>query len=130
MLDQCVGNAALAKRAIAEGLADSICIKPAFLGGLTTARDIRDLCADKKMKMRIDGPWCGDIATAANLHLAVGAPPELLVAGCDLREPLVIEPCLGGVKRSGSARIAPPEGLGLGVEASVTMLGDPEAVYQ
>jgi hypothetical protein len=49
------------------------------------------------MKMRIDGPWCGDIATAAILHLALGAPPDLLIAGCDLREPLVRERDLKGV---------------------------------
>jgi L-alanine-DL-glutamate epimerase-like enolase superfamily enzyme len=118
LLDQCVGEINQAKKAITDGFADSVCIKPAFLGGLKPAREIRDLCARKRVKMRIDGPWCGDIATAANLHLAIGAPPELLIAGCDLREPLLIESCLNGVTVVDKARIAPPTGPGLGINIS------------
>ena len=89
MVDQCVKEAGRARKAVDDQLVSSLCIKPAFLGGLTVARNIRDYCVTKGMKMRIDGPWCGDIATAAILHLALGAPPDLLIAGCDLREPLV-----------------------------------------
>jgi L-alanine-DL-glutamate epimerase-like enolase superfamily enzyme len=128
MLDQCVGDINQVKTAITDGFADSVCIKPAFLGGLKPAREIRDLCIRNQVKMRIDGPWCGDIATAANLHLAVGAPPELLVAGCDLREPLLIEPCLYGVTVVDKARIAPPTGPGLGIDISDDNFDNPDLV--
>lgn len=128
MLDQCIGDINQAKTAIMDGFADSVCIKPAFLGGLKPARGIRDLCVHERVKMRIDGPWCGDIATAANLHLAVGAPPELLVAGCDLREPLLIEPCLDGVTVVDKARIAPPTGPGLGIDISDDKFSSPVLV--
>lgn len=130
MVDQCVGNLETAIRAAKEHVAAAICIKPAFLGGLIAARQVRDLCAEAGVRMRSDGPWCGDIATAAILHVAVGAPPDLLIAGCDLREPLVIEPALNGVASQGHARIAPPPGPGLGIELSEDRLGDPEAIYQ
>ena len=130
MLDQCIANPALAKKAVIDGLVAAVCIKPAFLGGLMAAREIRDLCADNQTKMRIDGPWCGDIATAAILHLAIGAPSNLLIAGCDLREPLVLKPCLQGVTAVGTTRIAPPTGLGLGVEANDDRLGEPLAKYE
>ena len=129
MFDQCISDAALAMRAIDEGIAAAICIKPAFLGGLLVAKEIRDRCVDAAVKMRIDGPWCGDIACAAILHLAVGAPPELLIAGCDLREPLVIEADLRGVVRVAQTRIAPPSGIGLGIELAEASLGEPVAVY-
>jgi len=129
MVDQCVKEAGLARKAVDDQLVSSLCIKPAFLGGLTVARDIRDYCVSSGMKMRIDGPWCGDIATAAILHLAVGAPPDLLIAGCDLREPLVRKRDLKGVVSLGKSRIAPPSGVGLGITLPDDVLGDPDATY-
>lgn len=129
MFDQCIADADLARRAVTEGVAGAVCIKPGFLGGLLVARDIRDRCAKASLKMRIDGPWCGDIASAAALHLAMGAPPHLLIAGCDLREPLVIEPDLRGVVYAGDTRIAPPRGIGLGINLGERTLGEPVAVY-
>ncbi len=129
MVDQCVKEASLARKAVDDRLVSSICIKPAFLGGLTVARDVRDYCANSGMKMRIDGPWCGDIATAAILHLAVGAPPDLLIAGCDLREPLVRERDLKGVIRFDGCRIGPPSGPGLGITLPDNVMGDPDAIY-
>ena len=129
MVDQCVGDLATATRAAQEAVAHSLCIKPAFLGGLNPGRRVRDLCAGKNMQMRIDGPWCGDIATAAILHLALGAPPRLFIAGCDLREPLTIEPDLNGVSELPDGRIAPQPGPGLGITVNDDTLGPPEAVY-
>ena len=79
--------------------------------------------------MRIDGPWCGDIATAAILHLAVGAPPELLVSSCDLREPLIIDTDLGGVRTMESGRIAPLTGLGLGIDFDGNSGVEPDVTY-
>ena len=129
MVDQCVGDAAVAEQAIQDRIADSLCIKPAFLGGLTPARRIRDQAAAAGMKMRIDGPFCGDIASAAILHLALGAPPDLMIAGCDLREPLVIQPNLHGVVAKPGAQIAPPAGVGLGMDISGSSLGPAERVF-
>ena len=129
MADQCVKEAGLAKQAVDDQLMSSLCIKPAFLGGLTVARDVRDYCVSGGMQMRIDGPWCGDIATAAILHLAVGAPPDLLIAGCDLREPLMRELDLKGVIRFDGCRIGPPSGPGLGITLTDNVMGDPDAMY-
>ena len=129
MVDQCVKEASLARKAVDDQLVSSLCIKPAFLGGLTVARNIRDYCVSNDMKMRIDGPWCGDIATAAILHLALGAPPDLLIAGCDLREPLVQEQDLKGVIRFDGCRIGPPSGPGLGITLPDNVMGDPDAIF-
>ncbi len=129
MVDQSVSTAAVALRAVADGLAHSICIKPAFLGGLTVGRAVRDAAAAAGMQMRIDGPWCGDIGTAANLHLAVGAPAPLLISSCDLREPLALEPCLHGLINHPDTRISPNPQAGLGVSVPPGALGPPEATY-
>ncbi|MCP5083441.1 MAG: mandelate racemase/muconate lactonizing enzyme family protein [Alphaproteobacteria bacterium] len=129
MVDQSVSSAEVALKAASDGHAHSICIKPAFLGGLSVAQTVRDAAAAAGMKMRIDGPWCGDIATAANLHLAVGAPPELLISSCDLREPLVLTPSLGGIRNLPDTRMALNGGPGLGVCLPEDALGAPEATY-
>jgi len=130
MFDQCVGNIERAMQAVDDGVAAAICIKPAFLGGLTLAMKVRDHCVESNIKMRIDGPWCGDIATAANLHLAAGVSPDLLIASCDLREPLLLEQNLHGVLNSRPGRIAPPAGYGVGINFDAKLLGRPQAVYR
>jgi L-alanine-DL-glutamate epimerase-like enolase superfamily enzyme len=126
MVDQCVGDLDAAIRAIDERAAQSLCIKPAPLGGLTIARRVRDHAIEAGMRARIDGPWCGDIAAAAILHLALGMPSDLLISGCDLREPVAVPFSLNGVRHTGDGRIAPPAGLGLGVDSPEKLLGPPE----
>ena len=129
MVDQCVGQRTSVTKAILEGVVNSVCIKPAFLGGLSIARDMLDLCVEHDMQVRIDGPYCTDIANAAILHLAVGVPAHLLIASCDLREPLAIEHELNGVIGVSNGIISPPSGPGLGIGAVVGSLGAPESVY-
>jgi L-alanine-DL-glutamate epimerase-like enolase superfamily enzyme len=126
MVDQCVGDPDMAIRAIDEGVAQSICIKPAPLGGLMIARKIRDYAIEAGMRARIDGPWCGDIASAAILHLAIGMPKDLLISGCDLREPVAIPVELNSVRHSKGNKIAPPEGFGHGVVLTNNLFGPPE----
>ncbi|MFT7672298.1 MAG: L-alanine-DL-glutamate epimerase-like enolase superfamily enzyme [Gammaproteobacteria bacterium] len=129
MLDgQSCKTISAARKAIADNIAASICIKPALIGGLTLAREVRDLCVKTGIRMRIDGPWCGDIASAAIINLALGAPKELLIAGCDLREPLTIEPNLEGVYAPAPARIATPV-IGFDIDRVRNSLGTPEATY-
>ena len=112
-----------AKRAIHDGTAFGMCVKPALIGGLSTARQIRDLCTEAGIKMRIDGPWCGDIASAAIVNLAMGAPPDLLIAGCDLREPLSRNPDLKGLIHTTPTRISPSFPYGLEVDQVRAQLG-------
>ena len=126
MVDQCIGDLGMALRAIDENVAHSICIKSVHLGGLTTARQVRDAAIASKTPMRIDGPWCGDIASAAILHLAVGTPEGLLIAGCDLREPLTLPLDLKGVRHISSGEIAPPHGEGIGITLGDEEFGTPE----
>ena len=131
MVDQCVGDIQMAKQAVTEGAVSAITVKPVYLGGLSVARDLLDRCAEKGMRVRIDGPWCGDIGAAAVLHLAAGVEPELLIASCDLREPLDYRAGLNGVVELANGQIVPPQGAGLGLknESLDKILGLPEATY-
>lgn len=122
-------DAETAERAIHDSTAYGMCIKPALIGGLSIARQIRDLCAEAGMKMRIDGPWCGDIASAAIVNLAMGAPPDLLIAGCDLREPLSRNPDLDGLIHTTTSRISPSFPYGFNVDQVRAQLGPAERVW-
>jgi L-alanine-DL-glutamate epimerase-like enolase superfamily enzyme len=115
LFDQCIKSLNDFARACEEGAMAGVCIKPMSLGGLAIARAARDMCADSGIAVRIDGLWCGPVAAASILHLAVGMPAKLLIAGCDLREPLVLEEDWGGMVTKPGGRIAPTDKPGHGV---------------
>ncbi len=119
----------MAKQAVDDGIAAGICIKPALIGGLSIAREIRDLCVKADMKIRIDGPWCGDIACTAILNLALGAQPDLLIAGCDLREPLILSPDLRGLTHPRPSQIAPASSSGFRIDRVRKQLGPATDTY-
>lgn len=112
LFDQCVNSLSAVMTALSDGAAAAIAAKPFYLGGLTVARTARDLSAAAGRPMRIDGPWCGQIGSAAALHVAVGAPPDLLMFSGDLTGPLdagnamMCHPVPG--------RVGPVAGAGLG----------------
>ena len=64
------------------------------------------------MPCRIDGPWSGQVANAASLHLALGADPELLMFSGDLTGPL--ETASDLIRHPAPGRVAPAPGPGLG----------------
>lgn len=116
MFDQCLKSLDLYAAVCTRSIDASVCIKPAApLGGLSVARAARDLAIDAGVAVRIDGPWSGPIGTAAALHLAVGVPPDLLIAGCDLTEPLRFADGWTTIEHRPNNRIAPLAGPGHGV---------------
>jgi len=105
MFDQSMIDLRTYVRAVEDRAAHSVVIKPALLGSLTEARIARDLCATASIRMRIDGPWCGQIGAWAALSLAVGSEPGRVLASIDLTEP--IETPRDLITRKGSDGIAP-----------------------
>ncbi len=55
---------------------DAINLKISKVGGLTKAREIRDLCISAGVAMTMEDSWGGDIVTAAIAHLARSTPEE------------------------------------------------------
>ena len=131
MADQCVGSMANAEQAVREKAVSAITIKPAYLGGLSTARYLLNRCVECGVRVRVDGPWCGGIGAAAVLHLAAGVEPALLIASCNLQAPLEASAMPRGVVEFPDGKIAPPEGPGLGLnnESLDERFGMPEAIY-
>ena len=131
MADQCVGSMAIAEQAVREKAVSAITIKPAYLGGLSTARYLLHRCVERGVRVRVDGPWCGGIGAAAVLHLAAGVAPELLIASCNLQAPLEAPAMPGGVVEFPDGKLSPPEGPGLGLrdESLDEKFGVPQAIY-
>lgn len=87
MLDTCLTDLNAYEQAIAAGV-KAVVIKPALMGGLALARTARDLCISAGLKLRIDGPWSGQIAACAALSLAIAVPKHQIIGSIDLTQAL------------------------------------------
>ena len=70
-------------RGAADQAMDVINLKISKVGGLTKARQIRDLCVSLGIAMTIEDTWGGDITTAAIAHLAHSTPERFLFSATD-----------------------------------------------
>ena len=104
---------------------EAINLKISKLGGLTRARQIRELAETLGIRLTIEDTWGGDLVTAAVSHLAASVP-----AGCAVHG-LVHERLDERARRRVRAAVAaaasaPRRGApGLGVEVDLDMLGAP-----
>ncbi len=83
VLDEVIDGIDMVARAAADGDADVINLKISKVGGLTKARQIRDLCVSLGIAMTIEDTWGGDIVTAAIAHLAHSTPTRSLFSSTD-----------------------------------------------
>ena len=82
----------------ADRAMDCVNIKISKFGGLTKARQARDLCLSLGLAMTIEDSWGGDIVTAAIASLAHSTPPRILVYDDrfqQLRDPINCRGCSG-----------------------------------
>ena len=78
---------------------DVINIKISKFGGLTKARQARDLCVSLGIAMTIEDSWGGDITTAAIAHLAHSTPPEFLFTATDFNSYVTVSTAAGAPQR-------------------------------
>ncbi len=124
VLDEVIGGVGDLMRAIAEGAMDVVNLKISKVGGLTRARQMRDLCITAGVPMIIEDTWGGDIVTASIAHLAQSTPEEFTFAATDFNSYGTKEIAAGAPKRvNGLMRAA--EAPGLGVEPVMAALGKP-----
>ena len=83
VLDESIDGMDVLMRGHADGAMDVVNIKISKFGGLTPARQARDLCVRLGIGMTIEDSWGGDITTAAIAHLAHSTPTELLFTATD-----------------------------------------------
>ncbi len=86
VLDEVIDSIDPLLRGHADRAMDVVNIKISKFGGLTKARQARDLCVSLGIAMTIEDSWGGDITTAAIAHLAHSTPTEYLVHGHRLQQ--------------------------------------------
>jgi L-alanine-DL-glutamate epimerase-like enolase superfamily enzyme len=103
---------------------DVINLKISKVGGLTKARQIRDLCVSLGIAMTIEDTWGGDIITAAISHLAHSTPPDFLFTATDFNSYVTVSNAEGAPQRN-HGRLAASRQPGLGVTPRWEVLGEP-----
>ena len=124
VLDETIDSVDVLLRAHAEGAMDVINLKISKVGGLTKARQIRDLCVSLGIAMTIEDSWGGDITTAAIAHLAHSTPEELRFSATDFNSYVTVSTAEGAPKRR-NGRMAASTEPGLGVRPRPKVLGRP-----
>ena len=106
---------------------DVVNIKISKFGGLTRAKQARDLCVSLGVAMTLEDTWGGDIVTAAIAHLAHSTPTDFLFTATDFNS-YVTQPLADGAPQRVKGRMASSMAPGLGIEPMMDVLGDPEFV--
>ena len=124
ILDECVDSIDMILRGHGDAAMDVVNLKISKFGGLTKARQARDLCVSLGIAMIIEDTWGGDIVTAAIAHLAHSTPPELLFASTDFNSYVTVSLAEGAPQRV-DGRLAAPTTPGLGLKPRPEVLGRP-----
>ena len=124
ILDEVVDSLGMVVRGFADGAMDVINLKISKVGGLTRARQIRDLCVGLGVPMILEDTWGGDIVTAAIAHLAHSTPEEFRFAATDFNS-YVTRSIATGAPRRLEGRMTSPDAPGLGIEPRPDVLGEP-----
>ena len=124
VLDEVIDGLDTVVRAAADHAADVINLKISKVGGLTKARQIRDLCVSLGLAMTIEDTWGGDITTAAIAHLAHSTPSRYLFSTTDFNSYVTVPFADGAPTRVGG-RMAASTKPGLGVTPRMKVLGKP-----
>jgi len=124
VLDESIDSVQALLRAHADRAMDVVNLKISKLGGLTPARQLRDLCVSLGIAMTIEDSWGSDIATTAIAHLAHSTPPELLFSSTDFNSYVTVRTAEGAPQRE-AGRMAAPTRPGLGIKPHMDVLGEP-----
>lgn len=129
VLDEVIDGIDMLLRGYADRAMDVVNLKISKLGGLTKARQVRDLCVSLGIAMTIEDTWGGDIATAAIAHLAHSTPSELLFTSTDFNSYVTVSTAEGAPRRRGG-RLAASMAPGLGIVPRADVLGEPVLVVE
>lgn len=124
VLDESIDSLDVLLRGYADRAMDCINIKISKFGGLTKAKQARDLCVSLGIAMTIEDSWGGDIVTAAISHLAHSTPPEFLFTTTDFNSYVTVSNADGAPHRT-NGRMSASTSPGLGVTPRWDVLGDP-----
>lgn len=124
VLDESMDGIEMLLRGRADRAMDVVNLKISKLGGLTKARQARDLCVSMGIAMTIEDSWGGDIVTAAIAHLAQSTPEAFRFTTTDFNS-YVTRRIAEGAPQRVDGRMAASAAPGLGIEPLPDVLGDP-----
>ena len=129
VLDESIDSVRALLRASSDNAMDVINLKISKLGGLTKARQVRDLCVSLGIAMTVEDTWGGDFTTAAIAHLAHSTPPRFLFTSTDFNSYVSVRTATNPpLRRKG--RLAAPRAPGLGLEPRPEVLGEPVLIIE
>jgi L-alanine-DL-glutamate epimerase-like enolase superfamily enzyme len=129
ILDENIDGIGALLRGHADGAMDVINLKISKVGGLSKARQIRDLCVALNIPMTIEDSWGGDIITAAIAHLAHSTAEAMRFSATDFNSYVTVQNASGAPQRQTGHMVA-SDAPGLGVEPNRDALGKFVAEYQ
>ena len=124
VMDEHIDGMDVLLKAHADQATDVVNIKISKFGGLTKARQARDLCVSLGIAMTLEDSWGGDITTAAIAHLAHSTPPEYLFTSTDFNSYVTVSNAAGAPQRQNGRMSASTE-PGLGVQPRFELFDDP-----
>jgi L-alanine-DL-glutamate epimerase-like enolase superfamily enzyme len=129
VLDEVIDGVDVLVRGKADLAMDVVNLKISKFGGITKARQARDLCVSLGLGMTVEDTWGGDIVTAAIAHLAHSTPTEFLFSSTDFNSYVTVSIAYGAPQRT-NGRLAAATAPGLGIAPRMDVLGQPVAVYE
>jgi L-alanine-DL-glutamate epimerase-like enolase superfamily enzyme len=124
VLDEVIDSVDVLWKGKADQAMDVVNIKISKFGGLTRARQARDLCVSLGIAMTIEDSWGGDITTAAIAHLAHSTPTEFLFTTTDFNSYVTVSTAEGAPQRR-DGRMTTSDAPGLGIRPRMEVLGKP-----
>lgn len=124
VLDEVIRDVPSLLRAHRKRAMDVVNLKISRLGGLSKAKQMRDLCQSLGLAMTLEDSWGGDITTAAIAHFAGSTFPEFYFTSTDFNSynDLHLSPD-APTRKNGFLHV--PKGPGLGIQIDEKLLGDP-----
>jgi L-alanine-DL-glutamate epimerase-like enolase superfamily enzyme len=129
VMDENIDGLPILLRAHEDDAMDVVNVKISKFGGLTKAKQARDLCVNLGIALTVEDSWGGDVVTAAISHLAHGVPPELLFTSTDFNSYVTVSSAEGAPQRKNGRMSASTE-PGLGVKLKEEVIGNPVFVVE
>ncbi len=123
VLDEVIDGMDVLLRGHSDRAMDVVNIKISKFGGLTKAKQARDLCASLGVVMTLEDSWGGDIVTAAIAHFAHSCPTEFLFTSTDFNSYGTVSIADGAPQRV-NGRLSASTQPGLGIQPKMDVLGE------
>ncbi len=129
ILDENIDGLVMFLRAYEDQAMDVINLKISKVGGLTKARQMRDLCVSLGIPMTIEDSWGGDVTTAAIAHLAHSTAKSMRFSSTDFNSYVTVSVAENPPQRI-NGTISASDEPGLGITLDRQKLGDPIAIFK